>query len=45
VSWYILHNNAPANFSGVSKFLVKWGIPMLSNPPYNQFSVFFLFPK
>jgi histone-lysine N-methyltransferase SETMAR len=35
-SWYLLHDNAPAHYSGVvSKFLAKKGIPVLSHPPYS----------
>jgi hypothetical protein len=34
-SWVLLHDNAPAHFSGVvSEFLAKRGIPVLSHPPY-----------
>jgi hypothetical protein len=36
-SWYLLHNNAPAHYSGVvSQFLVKRGIPVLSHPPHSR---------
>jgi hypothetical protein len=34
-SWYLLHDNAPGNSSGVvSEFLKKQGIPKLSHSPY-----------
>jgi hypothetical protein len=33
-SWYLLHDNASAHFSGIFfEFLVKQGIPVLSHPP------------
>jgi transposase len=35
-SWYLLHDNASMHSSGVvSEFLAKWGVPMLSDPPYS----------
>jgi hypothetical protein len=36
VSWYLLHDNAPAHSSDVvSEFLAKRGFPVLSHPPYS----------
>jgi hypothetical protein len=35
-SWYLLHDNVPANSSGtVSEFLMRRGIPVLSHPLYS----------
>jgi hypothetical protein len=36
-SWYLLHDSAPAQSSGVvPEFLAKRGIPLLSHPPYSS---------